>query len=128
MKLLRPARALAALTFFAPTFFSSPASAIDLDPTQPDQVRDAAKKVATELLSMYANPQSQAIISGIPGLLTYPPYYWWEAGAMFGQLIDYWYYTNDSTWNDLIRDGILHQIGDAKNFVGCPSVLLIRSI
>ena len=64
---------------------------------------------------MYANVNNNGgvqVISGIPGLLTYPPYYWWEAGAMFGQLIDYWYYTNDSTYNDMVRDGIMFQIGD----------------
>jgi len=27
-----------------------------------------------------------------PGLLP-GPYYWWEAGAMWGSLIDYWYCT-----------------------------------
>ena len=65
------------------------------------------------------------IVSGIPGLLTYPPYYWWEAGAMFGQMIDYWYYTNDSTYNNLVRDGILHQVGDTYNLVSAlVSVLL----
>lgn len=25
----------------------------------------------------------------------------WESGAMFGSLIDYWYYTGDSTYNDV---------------------------
>ena len=64
---------------------------------------------------MYAD--GSKIISGIPGLLTYPPYYWWEAGAMFGQLIDYWYYTGDSQYNNLVKDGILHQIGDQANLV-----------
>jgi hypothetical protein len=37
---------------------------------------------------------------------------------MFGQLIDYWYYTNDSTYNNMVRDGILFQIGDQMNLVG----------
>jgi hypothetical protein len=50
-------------------------------------------------------------------MLPFPPYYWWEAGAMFGQLIDYWYYTNDTTYNQLIIDGIQAQIGIDKNFV-----------
>jgi len=30
----------------------------------------------------------------IPGLLP-QPYYWWEAGAMFGSLIDYCEYSQD---------------------------------
>jgi hypothetical protein len=36
---------------------------------------------------------------------------------MFGQLIDYWYYTNDTTYNQLVMDGIQAQIGIDKNFV-----------
>ncbi|KAF2634503.1 glycosyl hydrolase family 76 protein [Massarina eburnea CBS 473.64] len=83
----------------------------------PDQVRSAAKNVAQVLVSMYADTQTGTILSGIPGLLKYPPYYWWEAGAMFGQLIDYWYYTGDTQWNDLIREGIVHQIGEGRNFM-----------
>ena len=47
----------------------------------------------------------------IPGLLP-QPYYWWEAGAMFGALIDYWWYTGNDTWNNIVMDGMLHQIGD----------------
>jgi hypothetical protein len=69
---------------------------------------------------MYAAPAPDAppgspptqVLSGIPGLLTYPPYYWWEAGAMFGSLIEYWYYTGDDTYNELVKDGILWQIGE----------------
>ncbi|KAF3940401.1 hypothetical protein ABW19_dt0203363 [Dactylella cylindrospora] len=47
----------------------------------------------------------------IPGNLP-PPYYWWEVGAMFGALMDYWWYTGNDTWNDIVIQGMLHQIGD----------------
>jgi mannan endo-1,6-alpha-mannosidase len=116
---MRPFRSTAALCAFSLLSFNifPLASAIDLDPTQPDQVRSAAKNVAEVLISMYSDTQTGTILSGIPGLLTYPPYYWWEAGAMFGQLIDYWYYTGDSQWNDLIREGIVHQMGEGSNYV-----------
>ncbi|CAI6308881.1 unnamed protein product [Periconia digitata] len=116
MRFITLPQALGVLTLLAPCLIPS-TSAIELDPTQPDQVRAAAKDVAQVLMSMYANPQTGAILSGIPGLLTYPPYYWWEAGAMFGQLIDYWYYTGDSQWNDMVRAGIVHQIGEDRNFM-----------
>ncbi|KAF2728767.1 glycoside hydrolase family 76 protein [Polyplosphaeria fusca] len=99
-----------------------PAAAIDLDPTQPGalySIRNAAKTVAKDMVAMYANQDAGGthVISGIPGLLTYPPYYWWEAGAMFGSLIEYWYYTNDSTYNDMVRDGILFQVGEKGNLM-----------
>jgi hypothetical protein len=120
MRLLGTAQALSTLPWLLPTFFPCSILALQLDPTNPDSVRETAKNVAEVLVSMYADTKTGVILSGIPGLLTYPPYYWWEAGAMFGQLIDYWYYTGDGQWNDLVREGILHQTwGDEnqQNFV-----------
>lgn len=45
------------------------------------------------------------------------PYYWWEAGAMFGQMIEYWYYTGDSTYNDVVMQGLLAQAGPNNDFM-----------
>lgn len=116
MKLFRAAQAWTAVSLLATNLCSLPAAAIDLDPTNEDSIKSAAKDVAQVLWSMYATPDNK-VISGITGLLTYPPYYWWQAGAMFGQLIDYWYYTNDSTYNDMIREGLIHQAGEKWDFV-----------
>jgi mannan endo-1,6-alpha-mannosidase len=120
------AQALSYLALISTAAFPSPAFAIDLDPKNPESVRTSARSVAEVLVSMYANTQTGTILSGIPGLLKYPPYYWWEAGAMFGQLIDYWYYTGDSTWNNLVREGILHQTwdGNQQNFVCTMNLVL----
>lgn len=58
----------------------------------------------------------------IPGLLpgngnTCPTcYYWWEAGAMFGALIDYWYFTGDTTYNDVTTQALLFQVGNHNDF------------
>jgi mannan endo-1,6-alpha-mannosidase len=48
--------------------------------------------------------------AGIPGLLG-DPYYWWEAGAMFSALIDYWYYTGSTEYNAITTQAMLHQRG-----------------
>ncbi|KAF2797515.1 glycoside hydrolase family 76 protein [Melanomma pulvis-pyrius CBS 109.77] len=121
MRWFSPARALLALSCMLDCNVFT-ATAIDLDPTQPDQVRAAAKLVAAQLVSLYAKDVSKGsepsnLNSGEVGMLPFPPYFWWEAGAMFGQLIDYWYYTNDSTYNQLVVDGIQAQIGVDKNFL-----------
>ena len=50
-----------------------------------------------------------------PGTLD--PYYWWEAGALFGTLIEYWYYTGDTTYNQLVTDGMLFQVGKNVDFM-----------
>ena len=45
------------------------------------------------------------------------PYYWWEAGAMFGIMVDYWYYTGDTTYNDVVEQGLISQIGTDNNYM-----------
>jgi mannan endo-1,6-alpha-mannosidase len=52
----------------------------------------------------------------IPGLIV-APYYWWEAGAMFGQLIHYWHLTNDSQYNDIVSTAIQFQVGSNNDFM-----------
>lgn len=53
---------------------------------------------------------------GIPGLFG-EPYYWWEAGAVFGALVDYWHYTGDATYNRLTTTALLHQVGPEFNYM-----------
>ena len=36
---------------------------------------------------------------------------------MFGQMIEYWYYTGDATYNDVVTQGLLAQIGPDKDFM-----------
>ena len=52
----------------------------------------------------------------VPGNLP-SPYYWWEAGAMFGAMVQYWYYTGDSTYNTEVKQALLHQIGDDDDYM-----------
>ncbi len=75
-------------------FAAQSAMAIQLDITNVNSIQTAASTIAHGMMSYYTGNQT----GGTPGLLP-APYYWWEAGAMFGSLIDYWYYTGDSTYN-----------------------------
>lgn len=77
-----------------------------------DSLRKAAKDVAKNMMTYYSgmNPGDN------PGNLP-DPYYWWEAGAMFNALIDYWFYTGDDTWNDITIQGMLWQAGDNMAFM-----------
>ena len=36
---------------------------------------------------------------------------------MFGQMIEYWYYTGDSTYNDVVTQGLLAQVGPDNDFM-----------
>ncbi|EEY16073.1 mannan endo-1,6-alpha-mannosidase DCW1 [Verticillium alfalfae VaMs.102] len=46
-----------------------------------------------------------------------PAYYWWEAGALMGTMIDYWYYTGDDTWNDKVVQALMHQVGEFNDYM-----------
>lgn len=41
----------------------------------------------------------------------------WEGGALMGALIDYWYYTGDTRWNDLAQQGLLWQTGENMDYM-----------
>jgi hypothetical protein len=44
-------------------------------------------------------------------------YFWWEAGAMWGSLMDYWYYTGDTTYNAITSQGMLFQAGERDDYL-----------
>jgi mannan endo-1,6-alpha-mannosidase len=52
----------------------------------------------------------------VPGNLP-SPYYWWEAGAMFGTMVEYWYYTNDTSYNDVVEQALIFQVGTDDNYM-----------
>lgn len=44
-------------------------------------------------------------------------YAWWEAGALWGTMVDYWKYTGDSTYNDIVQASLLSQTGPDRNYM-----------
>lgn len=113
MRWFSPARALAALSLLSTDFVRPFVGAVELDPTSEDSIKDASSKVAKELVANYATKDDKGwhVLGGYPGIL-YEPYYWWLAGAMFGTLLDYWRYTGDDQYNDMLREGMVHQFGE----------------
>ena len=51
-----------------------------------------------------------------PGLFP-DPYFWWKAGAAFGAMLDYYYYTGDSTYNDVTMEALLAQVGPNNDYM-----------
>lgn len=51
----------------------------------------------------------------IPGILPGPPpegdYYWWQGGALWGTMVDYWHLTGDTTWANVTQDALVFQAG-----------------
>ncbi|KIV92792.1 hypothetical protein PV10_04058 [Exophiala mesophila] len=91
--------------------------ALDLDIASVDSVRSTASTLAYDMMTYYSGNQS----GQVPGLLPGPCqsdacYYWWEAGAMFGSLINYWEYTQDDSYNHVVTQALQFQIGPDQNF------------
>lgn len=83
-----------------------------------DSIKDVASKVAKQLVAQYATIDDKGVhvLGGYPGIL-YPPYYWWQAGAMFGTILDYYHYTGDDQYNEMVREGLIHNFGEHLDLV-----------
>ncbi|KAL2393304.1 Mannan endo-1,6-alpha-mannosidase DCW1 [Exophiala dermatitidis] len=86
--------------------------AITLDLDSTDSIKSAAKTIAAEMVSYYTGYKPGDTPGNLPS-----PYYWWEAGAMFGALIDYYYFTGDDTYNNITTQAMLHQVGTDNDFM-----------
>ncbi|KAI9754383.1 MAG: hypothetical protein M4579_004721 [Chaenotheca gracillima] len=84
---------------------------LDIDDTA--SVRSTTSTIAHELMSYYKGNVSGGATVGILPM----PYYWWEAGAMWGGMLDYFHLTKDDTYNKQISEALLSQIGPAKDYV-----------
>lgn len=36
---------------------------------------------------------------------------------MFGEMIEYWYYTGDTTYNTEVKQAMLHQVGENNDYM-----------
>ena len=83
-----------------------------------DAIKETSRSLAYELMTHYEGNQT----GKVPGILPGPPddglgnYYWWEGGAMMGTYIDYWHLTGDSSYNKVVMQGLLHQVGAHEDY------------
>lgn len=95
----------------------STVGAIELDISSADSVKSAASSIAYDMMTYYSGNES----GNVPGILPGPCedvscYYWWEAGAMWGALINYWQYTGDESYQPSVIEALKFQIGPDKNY------------
>ncbi|KAL4898729.1 glycosyl hydrolase family 76-domain-containing protein [Aspergillus ambiguus] len=87
-------------------------ASISLDLNSKASIQKAAETAAAGMLEYYTGYRPGDVPGNLPD-----PYYWWEAGAMFGALVEYWYYTGDAQWNEITTQALLHQTGPADNYM-----------
>ncbi|KAL2127507.1 hypothetical protein VTI74DRAFT_10623 [Chaetomium olivicolor] len=107
------AAALLSALLLAPT--GANADKLQVDLSSPDSIKAAAKLVAANLYSQYPGHLPGKTPGILPGPPPAGPYYWWQAGAMWGTFIDYWFYTGDSTYNDEAMRSMVFQAEPPSN-------------
>ncbi|KAJ9295958.1 CAZyme family GH76 [Paecilomyces variotii] len=76
----------------------------------PEQIKNAAATAAYDMMSYYDGNKTGQIPGKLPGT-------WWEGGAMFMTLIEYWYFTGDDSYNNVTTQGMLWQKGDGNDYL-----------
>lgn len=82
-----------------------------------DSVRNVAATLVHDALTYYTgNTSSNPLELGDLN----EPYYWWVAGALWGTLIDYWHYTQDPSYNEVVIEALLAPSNIGPNFDYMP--------
>ncbi|KAI6093512.1 glycoside hydrolase family 76 protein [Hypoxylon rubiginosum] len=85
--------------------FTSPK---DIDINDPTSIRSVASTLAYGTMAWYSGnvtdtPETIAVFP--------PPHYWWQAGAAWGAMLDYSHYTGDTSYDEVITQALLSQVG-----------------
>ncbi|ESZ93354.1 glycoside hydrolase family 76 protein [Sclerotinia borealis F-4128] len=93
---------------------SQSVSGLTLNTSDPTSIKNAASIIAHGLMKYYTGnvtntPETIAVLPA--------PYYWWEAGAMWGTMLDYYHYTGDSSYNDVTIQALESQVGPLFDYM-----------
>ncbi|RKF79184.1 Mannan endo-1,6-alpha-mannosidase DCW1 [Golovinomyces cichoracearum] len=88
--------------------------AIDLDTASEGSIKNASSIIAYGLMKYYTGNVTNTLstIAVLP-----PPYYWWESGAMWGAMVDYYHYTNDKSYTEVTGQALLSQAGPNRDLM-----------
>ncbi|KAI8687173.1 hypothetical protein LRP88_13452 [Fusarium phalaenopsidis] len=94
--------ALASLASLAAAANKTAPSSLDIN--DPDSIKDVAASIAYDAMTYYSGNTS-TIPKDLGDLQD--PYYWWVAGALWGVMLDYYHFTGDPSYNDVIIQALL---------------------
>ncbi|KAG6039100.1 hypothetical protein E4U41_003297 [Claviceps citrina] len=89
----------------------------DINLDSQTSVRNVASTLAFETMSYYTgnttDPKSREF-GNVP-----KPYYWWVAGALWGAMLDYYHYTADPSYNNVVLQALLAptNLGAGKDYM-----------
>lgn len=90
---------------------ASSATAIEVELGNEESVCNAATDLVDGIMDYYLGTR----YAGTVGMFQ-QPYYWWEAGLVFGGMIDTWKFCNNDTYVGIIQEAIVHQKGPDNDF------------
>ncbi|KJZ75031.1 hypothetical protein HIM_05517 [Hirsutella minnesotensis 3608] len=105
-------RGFTAALALAPALWGHDALAINLNPGDEASMKSAASTAVFGLMKYYTGNNTGDTPGNLP-----EPYFWWTAGAMFGTVVDYWFLTGDTSYNDATLQAIVHQGADSQDFM-----------
>lgn len=109
MNLLDRAKMFIKLRYLPLVLSSMALAATELSTQTRRQIVRTSRTLAANLMSYYQ--------PSLNGLLPQP--YWpWEAAGLWSTMIHYHHYTGDAKYNNLVRAGILAQVGSSNDFMG----------
>ncbi|OWB80132.1 hypothetical protein B5S32_g4385 [[Candida] boidinii] len=94
------------------SFLIPSSNAVSLDTTSKDSICSALTLILEGTLDYYEGFK----YGGTVGMFT-SPYYWWEAGEAWGGIIDTWYFCQNDTYEQVIMDALLHQVGSGDDYI-----------
>ncbi|KAL6928938.1 hydrolase 76 protein [Hanseniaspora valbyensis] len=103
-------KALLIVSFFLQVF--SVVKGVYLNLNNDTSINNAAALLVQGTLDYYEGYQ----YGGTIGMFQ-EPYYWWEAGGVWGAMIDYWYITGNDTFLNLTKEALLYQTGDDWDYI-----------
>ena len=74
------------LQWASTALLASQAVGITVDVTSQDSIKEATSTIAYGMMKYYTGNHTGDVPGNLPD-----PYYWWEAGAMFMNMIEYWF-------------------------------------
>ncbi|SCU96023.1 LAME_0F14532g1_1 [Lachancea meyersii CBS 8951] len=89
-----------------------PASAIDLDVSSKNSICSATALIQDGIMDYYdANNYGGSV-----GMFQ-APYYWWEAGEVFGGMLENWYLCQNTSYEQVLYDSMLAQAGPDYDYM-----------